>query len=285
MIKNMMAPLWLMYPQIPKGSIGWRMGYGEDYEMKFSEWFHNLTKEEKEEFNSKFPEPICFTHFEFNILRYNDFWTYKWQKDNRPVYSIETMKKENAQGKKREKIFFWGHTSEGTIGSKCLSQWYMADFYVGHIKYCCMEQYMMSKKALLFGDKEINEQIMKSSKQGEIKSLGRKIRGFKEEIWSQFKRPIILTGNYYKFSQLENFRKFLLGTGDAMLIEASPYDRIWGIGMSAEEAEKCEIDKWKGQNLLGFALMEVRDELKRIWKYEDEIDFEELHSMNKGLKG
>lgn len=276
MIENMMAPIWLMYPEIPAGSIGWRMGYGETYAMKFSAWFHKLTKEEQAEFNKKFPEPVCFTQFEFNTLRYNDFWTYKWQKDNRPVYSIESMIKENEQGKKREKLFFWGKKN----GNKCLSQWYMADFYVGHIKYCCMEQYMMSKKALLFGDKEINEEIMKSSSQGEIKALGRKIRGFKEEIWSQFKRPIILTGNYYKFCQLENLRKFLMGTGDAMLVEASPYDRIWGIGMGAEEAGQCGIDKWKGENLLGFALMEVRDELKRIWKYGDEIDFDALHKKD-----
>lgn len=276
MIENMMAPEWLMYPNIPLGSIGWRMGYGESYSMKFYQWFQGLTEEEKSEFNEKFPEPLCWTLAEHNMLRHNDFWTYKWHKNNCPVYSIESMKKEINKGKKREIIFFWGHTKGSTIGNKCFSQWYLQDFYVGHIKYSCMEQYMMSKKALLFGDKEINEKIMASSKQGEIKALGRKIRGFKEDIWSQFKLPIILTGNYYKFSQLENFRKFLMGTGDAMLVEASPYDRIWGIGMSAEEAEKCGIDKWKGQNLLGFALMEVRDELNRIWKYGDEIDFERL---------
>lgn len=284
MNRYMMAPIWLMYPHIPQGSIGWRMGYGESYAMDFYDWFQTLTKVEQEEYKKKFPEPICWDRFEFNTLRNDEFWIYKWQPDNSPVYSIESMQKEKEEGKKRDKIFFWGgkpSKETRTVGKECLSQWYMADFYVGHVKYCCMEQYMMSKKALLFGDSDVNEKIMKSFNQREIKSLGRKIKGFDEEIWSLFKRPIILTGNFYKFSQIDNIRKYLLSTGDDMLIEASPYDSIWGIGMGAEEASQCGIDKWRGQNLLGFALMEVRDELKRLWKYENEIDFPALKKKYK----
>lgn len=106
-----------------------------------------------------------------------------------------------------------------------------------------------------------------------LKQLGREVKGFDEEIWNSFKVPIVLTGNYYKFSQLEELRKYLLGTGDSLLVEASPYDKVWGIGMNAEEASVCGIDGWRGTNLLGFALMEVRDEIARLLRYENEIDF------------
>lgn len=144
----------------------------------------------------------------------------------------------------------------------------MADFNVGHVTYCCMEQYLMSKKALLFGDEESKNRIMESKDQSVIKQLGREVKGFDEEVWNQFKMPIVLTGNYYKFSQVEGLRKYLLGTCNKMLVEASPYDKIWGIGMCENKAKSCEIEEWKGKNLLGFALMVVRDELARLWKNE-----------------
>lgn len=275
MNNGLMPPLWLKYPNIPEGSIGWRMGYGEAYADAFYSWFYSLSQEEKEEFDKKFPKPVCWSLSEYNIKRHNDFWTYKWKKNGSAVYSLDGILEEKAAGIERENIFFWGHHpgKEGTVGKECFSQWYMAEFYVGHMGYCCMEQYMMSKKALLFGDKETSEKIMESKEQNEIKQLGREVKGFDEEIWNSFKVPIVLTGNYYKFSQLEELRKYLLGTGESLLIEASPYDKVWGIGMNAEEASVCGIDGWKGMNLLGFALMEVRDEIARLRRYENEIDF------------
>lgn len=277
--KFMMAPLWLMYPNIPEGSIGWRMGYGENYAGKFWEWYYSLPEQEKKEFNRKFPKPICWELLEYKILRHDKFWTFKWNADNQPEYSVKDIEEEVQAGIKRERIFFWGHhpKKEGIIDKSCLSQWYMADFYVGHIKYCCMEQYMMSKKAELFGDINTRDKIMNSGKQEEIKQLGREVTPFDSGVWNQFKRPVVLTGNYYKFAQLPELRQYLLDTGEALLAEASPYDRIWGIGLSAEEAKERTVSDWKGQNLLGFALMEVRDELNRLWKYAGEINFESLH--------
>lgn len=132
---------------------------------------------------------------------------------------------------------------------------------------------MMSKKALLFGDEETNQEIMNAREQNVIKQLGRKVRGFDEEIWEKFKVPIVLTGNYYKFSQLDNLRYYLIGTGETILVEASPYDTAWGIGMAEAEASESDVNAWRGESLLGFALMEVREELARLWKYEKEIDF------------
>lgn len=269
-----MAPLWLKYPYIPQGSIGWRMGYAQDYSMKFYQWYDKLSKEQKEDYGRRFPKPVCWSLSEYNLKRRNNFWIYNWKAAEEHVYSRERITKELNDGIKRDIVYFWGHhmRKDGGVGKECFSQWYMADFYVGHIKYCCMEQYMMSQKALLFGDKETNEKIMKAENQGEIKSLGRKVKNFDEIVWNEFKSLIVLTGNYYKFSQLNKARQYLLGTKNAILAEASPYDTIWGIGMGEQEAVQCDISDWRGSNLLGFALMEVREEIARLRKYENELE-------------
>lgn len=134
--------------------------------------------------------------------------------------------------------------------------------------YLCMEQYMMAGKAELFSDQEIREQILKCSDPKQIKALGRKVRRFDQKVWDKFKYAIVLNGNWCKFSQNRNLREFLLSTGDSVLAEASPYDNIWGIRLSANSLEAQDPMKWRGQNLLGFALMEVRDELRRVTQNE-----------------
>lgn len=281
MKQNIMAPLWLMYPHIPYGSIGWRMGYGESYSNAFYGWFYQLSNEEKAEFNRKFPPPVCWGMSEAQLLRHKDFWTYRWPSAQTPVSSSRELQDEQEAGIHREAIYFLGHhpDTNRSVTKSCLSQWYLADFQVGHIIYCCMEQYMMSKKALLFGDEETNRAIMESTEQSHIKQLGRKVRGFDEARWNQFKRSIVLTGNYYKFTQIGSLRHYLLHTGDALLAEASPYDSIWGIGMSANEATACSVQQWRGENLLGFSLMAVRAEIERLWRHSGEIDFDGLHNQ------
>ena len=144
----------------------------------------------------------------------------------------------------------------------------MEDFYTTADSYLCMEQYMMAAKAELFGDKEIRDQILKCSDQKQIKALGRKVRGFDQKVWDKFKYAIVLLGNWHKFSQNRELREFLLSTGDSVLVEASPYDAIWGIRLPASAPEAQDPMKWRGRNLLGFALMEVRDELRRVTQNE-----------------
>lgn len=127
---------------------------------------------------------------------------------------------------------------------------------------------MMAGKAELFGDQEVREQILVCSDPKQIKALGRKVRSFDQKVWNRFKYSIVLNGNWCKFSQNCDLREFLLSTGDSVLVEASPYDNIWGIRLSASSPEAQDPMKWRGQNLLGFALMEVRDELRRITQNE-----------------
>ena len=161
-------------------------------------------------------------------------------------------------------IFFWGHTSakSGEITQTCLSQWWKCTFIENDITFCCAEQYMMYQKALLFEDHTIAQEILKSKSPKKIKELGRLVKSFDSKIWDEHKAEIVLRGNILKFSQNPELKKYLLGTGDKILVEASPYDRVWGIGMRAGSGGNCEPQRWKGQNLLGFLLMEARDMIR-----------------------
>ena len=131
----------------------------------------------------------------------------------------------------------------------------------------------MAAKAELFGDGEIRAQILESRDPKRIKALGRKVRNFDQTLWDRAKYSIVLNGNWCKFSQNRALRDFLLSTGNSVLAEASPFDGIWGIRLSAASSEARDPLKWRGENLLGFALMEVRDELRRVTQYEDLCDW------------
>lgn len=121
--------------------------------------------------------------------------------------------------------------------------------------YNCAEQYMMAQKAILFKDREVYHLIMTERNPSEMKRYGRMIRDFDSNIWDKHKYDIVLAGNLYKFRQNQMLKKMLLETGNSILVEASPYDEVWGI-------KSQDISKWNGQNLLGFILMEVRDAIK-----------------------
>lgn len=279
--KKIMPPLWLALPEIERYSIGWRMGYGEDYADRFNEWLDTLLPEEQMEYRSLFPEPVTWKGWwddedRSEILEHGNFFVEAWQSEGQPKYTRQWLQREFAAGRKRELCLFWGHQSskDGSVTKSCLSQWWMEDFWSVGNTYLCMEQYMMDGKAKLFGDQEIHEQILKCSNPKEIKTLGRKVQGFDQKVWDRFKYSIVLNGNWCKFSKNRALREFLLSTGDSVLVEASPYDNVWGIQLSANSLEAQDPMKWRGQNLLGFALMEVRDELRRVTQNEALCDWD-----------
>ena len=138
---------------------------------------------------------------------------------------------------------------------------------------------MMAEKARVFEDTVIEEQILLSSNPKEMKALGKKVKNFDQLIWDKVKYSIVLNGNYYKFCQDEAMRNFLLATGDKVLVEASPLDTIWGIGLAEGNVKALNPATWRGQNLLGFALMEVRDELRTLYKNYDIIDWEKIKKI------
>jgi ribA/ribD-fused uncharacterized protein len=176
-------------------------------------------------------------------------------------YSREKLIEQYNSGKQLEYLFFW-KPNIGTVDKSCLGQWQPSVFKVDADLYCCAEQYMMAEKARLFRDEEIRERILKSTDPKEMKALGQKVKNFKQDLWDKAKYPIVLKGNYSKFTQNDDMREFLLSTGNKILVEASPLDKIWGIGLGEDKEQSQNPNAWRGQNLLGFALMEVRDELK-----------------------
>ena len=118
---------------------------------------------------------------------------------------------------------------------------------------------MMWRKALLFGDEEAAQRIVAASHPRQAKMLDRRVRGFDEQIWADQRRAIVTQATVAKFGQRAELRDFLVGTGRRILVEASPTDRIWGIGLAATDERTADPARWRGLNLLGFALMAARD--------------------------
>ena len=178
-------------------------------------------------------------------------------------YNLEAVKQITSENPEVQFVYFWGHTpAKNGVTATCLSQWYDISFEVDGVEYHTAEQYMMAQKALLFNDEEVYHEIMAADNPKDYKQIGRQIKNFDPAVWDLKKFDIVVEGNKAKFSQNPELKEFLLSTGDAILVEASPYDKIWGIGMRATQAAKCTVDQWKGLNLLGFALMVVRDSLR-----------------------
>lgn len=273
-LKNPMPPEWLMYPHIPNGSIGWRMGYGENYSCELHKWKTTLTDEEKKLYSKMFPVPKPWLRTYVN--KQITFWHYK----GNPEYSINELISDYNSDRHLEFIFFWGNTStKKGLDKACLSQWWKSDFQVGIYKYCCMEQYMMAEKAKLFNDIEIEKKILEETEPEKIKNLGRCVKNFDEDIWNNYKYSIVLNGNYYKFIQNKDLLNYLISTQDKILVEASPYDGVWGIKMSANDKNICNPTMWSGENLLGFALMEVRNELIKVCSNNLKVDWELLSEL------
>ena len=134
--------------------------------------------------------------------------------------------------------------------------------YPYEIPYVCAEQFLMAGKAMLFEDHDAHEKIMCTKSPREMKDFGRRVKNFDEMTWNANKMFIMRTALYLKFTQNEELKTGLLLTGDKELIEASPYDKIWGVGIGPNDKRLLNTDEWKGLNLLGQCLMDVRKAIK-----------------------
>ncbi len=157
-----------------------------------------------------------------------------------------------------EYLYFWDQKKPDTA---CFSQWYSTRFIIDDICYANAEQYMMAAKARLFKDEESLEKILASTSPREMKSIGRTIKNFDQSVWEQKREQIVFDANMAKFSQDIVLKRVLLDTKDKVLVEASPVDSIWGIGLHETNPDAQDPRKWQGLNLLGFILMRVRDKL------------------------
>ena len=168
------------------------------------------------------------------------------------------------RGGQAKYLFFWGHqpTSNGPISKSCFSQWFDAAFVVEGTKYPTAEHFMMAEKARLFDDNDALDRILSSQNPGSAKAAGREVRGFDEGEWIDRRGDIVVAGNLAKFQQNPSLLDYLLKTGERILVEASPVDKIWGIGLTADDPAAENPNLWNGLNLLGFALMKVRKQLR-----------------------
>ena len=149
-------------------------------------------------------------------------------------------------------VFFWGGVC---------SQWYPSQFEINEQKFNCAEQYMMYKKALLFEDEDVANAIMATFNTREQKALGRKVRGFDKDVWEVECKEYVYEANYAKFTQNPELLEELQSYGDREIVEASPQDKIWGIGMHETHPDILDKSKWQGTNWLGEAVMRVREQL------------------------
>ncbi|MGW4433139.1 NADAR domain-containing protein [Streptomyces tendae] len=161
-------------------------------------------------------------------------------------------------------LCFWGHRPrpDGSIGPGCLSQWWPSPFTVDGVQYATAEHWMMAGKARLFADAEAERRVLAAVHPAGAKKAGRLVRGFDEAVWERERFRIVVEGSVHKFASDPALRAFLLGTGGRVLVEASPVDRVWGIGLAADDEAAQDPERWRGPNLLGFALMAARERLR-----------------------
>lgn len=257
-----MLPLWIEHSIISRYSIGWRMGYGEDYVMKFSNWFDELSNNEKEEYINKYPEPIEWTGWyeDENPEYIYDGSVLAWDKYKELKYNNEYVKNKHMQNPKECQFLFFSK-------EPFTEDEFKVSFEIDHEEFFCMEQYMLAEKAVLFEDFETRNKITSiKDDYNALLDLDKSIKNYNETIWLKNKYRIILQGYYYKFAQDSTLRKALLKTGDKVIVYANPNDIKWGTGKTLQEHKEDDANLWKGQNLLGYAFMEVRDEIKRVFK-------------------
>ncbi len=177
---------------------------------------------------------------------------------------IDDLIKQVSRGERVKYLPFWGHRPrpDGTLGPSCLSQWWPSSFTVGEVRYATAEHWMMAGKARLFGDAEAERAAVAANSPAEAKKIGRLVRGFDDATWERERFALVVEGSVHKFGSDPALRAYLLGTGERVLVEASPLDRIWGIGLAADDERALDPARWRGLNLLGFALMEARARLR-----------------------
>ncbi|MCC8141963.1 MAG: NADAR family protein [Lachnospiraceae bacterium] len=144
-----------------------------------------------------------------------------------------------------------------------LSNWYVSPFELDGIRFFCIEQYMMYRKAAVFHDEEAMAAILASDDQGEIKALGRGVKNYDGTTWEGLRQAVVFRGMLAKFSQNPKLLDLLRATGDAVLVECSPTDQIWGVGLLLDDERRYDPLQWQGQNLCGYTLMEVREQLTK----------------------
>lgn len=180
------------------------------------------------------------------------------------MHPEERLAAVRAAGGSQKFALFWGHRPRrgDHSGWECFSQWWPAPVVIASVRYPTSEHWMMAEKARLFGDSEGLAKVMAARSPGAAKAAGREVRGFTEDRWAEARYDVVVTATLAKFTQHPDLAGILERTGKRVLVEASPTDRIWGIGLASTDEAARNPGRWRGLNLLGFALMDVRDLLR-----------------------
>ncbi|GAA3281250.1 NADAR family protein [Dactylosporangium vinaceum] len=180
-----------------------------------------------------------------------------------PPTTIDELRHLVNTGTRVKYLYFWGNQPrlDGTLGPSCLSQWWPSPFDVDGVHFRSAEHYMMWRKAQLFGDTATAARIVEVGHPKQAKDLGRRVKGFDDATWERERFAIVTDVSRAKFASTDALRTYLVGTGTRVLVEASPLDRVWGIGLAADDEAAANPLRWRGLNLLGFALMQARHDL------------------------
>lgn len=157
-------------------------------------------------------------------------------------------------------VFFDNYNAENLE----FSNWFECEFRADGRVFKSVEQYMMYEKALTFGDNDIAGRVLDITDPAEIKALGRQVKNYDDARWNGRRQLVVYKGLLAKFSQNEALKQKLFSTGRALLAECEPTDKIWGIGMGPDDERRFDRSQWQGQNLLGYTLAEVREDLKKL---------------------
>eukprot|EP00892_Ulva_mutabilis_P001945 jgi/Ulvmu1/11751/UM008_0165.1 len=168
--------------------------------------------------------------------------------------SRQELIEEVMSGAQREYVLFWRPSDE----AGWLSQWYASPFTVDGVRYPTAEHYMMVGKARLFNDSDMIQRIMADESPKSAKRLGRKVAGFDNDVWREHCIDVVVAANLAKFGQNRELYDVLMSTGTSVLVEASPCDRMWGVGKAPWDEAARKPEEWDGENLLGFCIMRVR---------------------------
>lgn len=177
--------------------------------------------------------------------------------------SVEQLRAAVASGQRPEFLLFYGHQPDmpGGIDRSCLSENYAAAFEVDGERFPTVEHYIAWRKAKLFGDDHSAERILNAEAPSKAKAIGRSVKPFDDEVWKAHRLEIAIAANVAKFSAHPRLAEYLALTGHKVLADASPIDRVWGIGLYADDAAAKDPGRWPGLNILGFSLMEARCQL------------------------
>lgn len=176
------------------------------------------------------------------------------------MQTAEGLRAKVSEGFQPEFVFFWGHGPGDETA--CLSNFYQAPFEVDGQRYFTSEQFFMAEKARTFGDDASLSRIMATYNPGLAKSIGRHVSGYDDDVWSEKRVGVMARGLAAKFGQNQELGDYLRSLDGKIIVEDSPHDRVWGIGMRHFGPNARDVGMWRGRNLLGFTLMHVRDTMK-----------------------